>query len=93
MSDPTPIEAATRRLAAALEGLDAALERRRDADRREAALAAQIAALGADRSRLAAELDIHAARAQRLETATREVSRRVDSAIEAVRAVVARQER
>lgn len=93
MSNSSAIEAATRRLAAALEGLDAALERRRDADRREAALSAQVAALGADRSRLAAELDVHAARAQRLDTASREISRRIEIAMEAVRAVVERHQR
>ena len=92
MSDPTAIEAATRRLAAALESLDAALHRRRDADRREAALSGQVAALGADRSRLAAELDLHAARAQRLDTAGREVSRRLDLAIEAVQSVIERKQ-
>jgi hypothetical protein len=92
VSDPSTIEAATRRLAAALEGLDAALDRRRDADRREAALATQVAAFGADRARLAAEVDQHAARAQRLDTASREVSRRLDLAIDAIHAVVERRE-
>lgn len=48
----------------------------------------QVAALGADRSRLAAELDQHAARAQRLDAASREIAGRLDSAMEAVRAVV-----
>jgi hypothetical protein len=92
VSDSSAIETATRRLAAALEGLDAALHRRRDADRREEALATQVAALGADRSRLAAELDLHAARAQRLDTASREVSRRLASAVETVETVIQRQE-
>jgi hypothetical protein len=93
VSDPSAIETATRRLAAALVGLDAALDRRRDADRREAALSAQVVALGIDRSRLAAELDLHAARAHRLDSASREVSRRLDSAIEGVRAVMERDQR
>ena len=93
MSEPSAIEVATRRLAAALEGLDAALHRRRDADRREAALSVQVAALGADRSRLAAELDLHTARSRRLDGASREVSKRLDLAMEAVQAVVDRQER
>ena len=47
------IEAATRRLTAALDALESAVERRRDADRNEDELATRIQALGADRSRLA----------------------------------------
>lgn len=82
------VEAATRRLAAALDGLEAVLEERQDIDRSEAALAAQVAALAGDRSRLAFELDVQTGRAQRLDTAGREISRRLDSAMDAVRAVV-----
>jgi hypothetical protein len=88
MSDASAIEGATRRLAAALDGLEAALERRREVDGREAALATQVAALGADRSRLAAELDEQTGRARRLDAASRDVSRRLDLAMDAVRAVV-----
>src|SRR5258707_12424598 len=51
------IDAATRRLMSALDALEAAAERRRDADRDENELASRIQALGADRSRLAGELD------------------------------------
>ena len=51
------IDAATRRLMAALDALESAVERRRDADRDENELASRIQALGADRSRLADELD------------------------------------
>lgn len=88
MAENNVVEAATRRLAAALDGLEAALERRQDADRAEEALAAQVAALATDRSRLAFELDIQTARAQKLDAAGRELSRRLDSAVDAVRAVV-----
>ena len=52
------------------------------------ALAAQLHALGADRSRLAADLDAAAARARGLETTNREVARRLDAAIETIRAVL-----
>jgi hypothetical protein len=93
MSESSTIEAATRRLVAALDGLEAALDRRREADRSEAVLAAQVSALGADRSRLAAELDQQTARAYRLESASREVSRRLDLAMDAIRAVVAAEDR
>jgi uncharacterized protein DUF4164 len=88
MMDASGIEAATKRLAAALDGLEAALERRREADRSEAARAAQVSALGTDRSRLAAELDQQTARAHRLEATSREVSRRLDLAMDAIRTVV-----
>jgi hypothetical protein len=93
VTDSSAIEGATRRLAAALDGLEAALERRREVDQREAALSTQVAALGADRSRLAAELDQQTARARRLDEASRDVSRRLDLAIDAVRSVVDTQER
>ncbi len=88
MADANPVEMATRRLSAALDGLEAALERRRGADQGGAALAEQLSSLGADRSRLAAELDQQAARAQKLEATTREISQRLDAAMEAVQTVV-----
>src|SRR5205807_1964864 len=62
MSEPSAIEAASKRLALALDALAAAVERRHKADRDEETLAAQLHALGADRSRLAAELDTRIAR-------------------------------
>ncbi|BAT60061.1 hypothetical protein GJW-30_1_02596 [Variibacter gotjawalensis] len=82
------MEAAAKRLSAALDGLEAALERRQEVDGREHALADQVAALGVDRSRLASQLDEQTARATQLGAATREVSRRLDMAMDAVRAVV-----
>ncbi len=88
MSDANAIEAATRRLSAALDALEAATERRRDADRGEETLAAQVQALGLDRSRLAADLDDQAARARKLEDTNREVARRLDVAISTIRSVL-----
>jgi hypothetical protein len=88
MTDAGAIEAATRRLMQALEGLEAAAERRREADRADLGVADQLHALGADRSRLAAELDAATARARALETANQEVARRLDSAIETIRSVI-----
>jgi Domain of unknown function (DUF4164) len=93
MTEGGTLERATRRLAAALDGLEAALERRREADRSEAALAAQVSALGADRSRLAAELDQQAARAHRLKVTGREVSQRLEVTMDALRAVAAAEDR
>jgi hypothetical protein len=88
MSDASAIDAASRRLSAALDALEAAAERRREADHGEDTLAAQVQALGTDRSKLAVELDAQAARASRLETANREVARRLDLAIDTIRTVL-----
>jgi hypothetical protein len=57
MTDQTAIDTATKRLTLALDALEAATERRLEADRDGARLADQVHALGADRSKLAAELD------------------------------------
>jgi uncharacterized membrane protein YccC len=85
MSDGQTIEAASRRLTQALDALEAAVERRREADRSEAALAAQVQALGDDRARLAGDLDTASARAKRLETANRDVARRIDITMQSLR--------
>lgn len=88
MSDANSIETATRRLTLALDALEAATERRREADRGEAALANQVHALGSDRARLAGELDEATARARSLETANREVAERIDAAVETIRGLL-----
>ena len=88
MTDASAIEAATRRLAAALDALEAALERRREGDRGENALAAQVHALGSDRSKLASDLDTVTARARTLEAVNREIAQRIDTAVENIRSVL-----
>jgi Domain of unknown function (DUF4164) len=88
MTDASAIEAATRRLAAALDALEAAVERRREADRSEGALAAQVQALGTDRSRLAADLDVVTARSRSLEATNRDIAQRLDVAIDSIRSVL-----
>jgi chromosome segregation ATPase len=93
MNDTHAFDAAARRLTLALDALEAAVERRREADRSEDGLAEQVQALGNDRTRLAAELDLASARARQLETANREVSRRIDVAIDAIRDAIATGER
>ena len=92
MSETDSIEAASRRLALALDALEAAVERRREADRAEDALATQIHALGDDRARLAGELDQAVARSRALESANREVAKRIAQAIETIRGVLASEE-
>src|SRR4051812_1102027 len=82
------IDAATRRLMTALDALEAAVERRREADRDEDELATRIQALGADRSRLADELDGSLVKTRKLERANREIAERLDAAIGAIRSVL-----
>jgi hypothetical protein len=82
------IDAATRRLMAALASLESAVERRREADRDEDELATRIQALGADRSRLADELDGTLVKSRRLERANREIADKLDHAIGSIRAVL-----
>jgi Domain of unknown function (DUF4164) len=93
MADQSTIESATKRLALALDALEAAVERRLEAGRGEARLTDQLHALGADRSKLAANLDAEAARARRLEAANRDIARRLDAAICSIRSVLDAQER
>ena len=88
MSEPSPIDAASKRLALALDALAAAVDRRQSADRGELSLASQLHALAADRSRLAAELDATAARARSLETINRDVAQRLEAAMGAIRAIL-----
>jgi hypothetical protein len=83
------IESATRRLMTALDSLESAVERRREADRDEDELATRIQALGTDRSRLADELDVSLVKTRRLERANREIGDRLDAAISAIREVLA----
>ena len=82
------VEIATRRLMAALDALESAVERRREADRDEDELASRIQALGADRSRLADELDGTLVKSRKLERANREIAERLDAAIGTIRAVL-----
>lgn len=85
---PSEIELATRRLAAALDALDSAVERRRESDRIDDDLGARIQALGADRSRLANELDGTLVRSRALERTNREIAERLDVAIDTIRSVL-----
>jgi chromosome segregation ATPase len=92
MSEIDSIEAASRRLALALDALEAAVERRREAARAEDSLATQMHALEDDRARLAGELDQSVARGRVLENANREVAKRIAQAIETIRSVLASEE-
>ena len=93
MADSATIDAATQRFSQALDALEAAVERRGEADRGEQSLGVQLHALGTDRSRLAAELDEATARAREIETTNREIARRIDIAMDGIRGVIETQER
>jgi hypothetical protein len=88
MSEQSAIDAAVKRLALALDALDAAVERRLDADRSEDALAAQVQALGLDRTKLASALDGETARSRKLEATNREIAERLDSAMASIQSVL-----
>ncbi len=88
MSDPSAIDSATRRLSLALDALEAAVERRHEADRGEETLVHQLQTLGNDRSRMASELDAAAARSHELENTNREIARRLDLAMTTIRSVL-----
>ena len=88
MNEQTAIEQATRRLTQALDALDAAVDRRVEADKSAAALGEQVHVLAADRSKLAADLDAQVSRSKSLEAANRDIARRIDAAMENVRLVL-----
>lgn len=87
------LERARKRLASALDVLEAAINRRREHDRQRGELEAQIQAFGTDRSRLAGELDHARANLSSLEATNREVAQRLDQAVDTIRAVLEAQER
>ena len=88
MADSAAIDAATKRLSLALDALEAAVERRHEADRGEQSMGVQLHTIGADRSRLAAELDEATARSREIESTNREIARRIDVAMDGIKAVI-----
>lgn len=88
MGEESAIDNAVKRLAQALDALDAAVERRREADRTEEALAAQVHVLGLDRTKLANSLDGETARAKKLEETNRDIAQRLDTAIASIQSVL-----
>ena len=89
MTDHSAIDAATRRLQAALDGLESAVDAKLEATARSGALADQVHMLDVDRARLASDLDHAAARSKSLETTNREIAQRLDVAMESIRSVIA----
>jgi len=74
----------------ALGDLDRAIDLRFERERDSAELEGEVRRTHADRSRLAQELDMSEFRANRLEEVNREVSRRLVTAMETIRAVLDR---
>lgn len=88
MAERPAVDQAFDRLLTALDRLEAAVNRRIDADRSVGTLEDEIQRLTEDRSELAGSLDRAEGRANRLEETNREVSRRLVTAMETVRTVL-----
>ncbi len=90
MSGENTLKEVIERLNKALSSLEDAVEARIERDRAFADSDAELQRMNADRARLAQEIDKSEARAQRLEEVNREVSRRLVTAMETIRAVLDR---
>jgi hypothetical protein len=89
---PSSTEHAVRQLEAALQSLEYAVEQRLSQSASADGLAEQVQMLTADRAELAESLDRAEARAAKLDHINRDVSRRLDSAIAAIRDVLQAEE-
>ena len=78
------------KLAKAVDMLDEAVDKRMERESALSSAEAEVQRMGADRARLAESLDNAESKAQRLESANREVSRRLVDAMESIRAVLDR---
>ncbi|HLP66952.1 MAG TPA: DUF4164 domain-containing protein [Rhizobium sp.] len=90
MSTDNTVEAALGALRQAISGLENAVDMRFEAERENAEVESEVKRVHADRARLAQELDQSEFRANRLEEVNREVSRRLVTAMETIRAVLDR---
>ncbi|QFY61237.1 DUF4164 family protein [Rhizobium grahamii] len=86
----TIIEAALKELRQAVSGLENAVDGRFERQRESGEIESEVRRVHADRSKLAQELDQAEFRANRLEEVNREVSRRLVTAMETIRAVLDR---
>ncbi|MEW9614205.1 DUF4164 domain-containing protein [Shinella sp. S4-D37] len=90
MTNGETVRAAIEELRRAISTLDNALDMRFDRERDQGEVEGEVRRVNADRSRLAQELDQSEFRANRLEEVNREVSRRLVTAMETIRAVLDR---
>jgi len=91
MRGASPIDNALRRLNAALDKLEGAVDGRLDSGQRLDDLEAELQRVNLDRSRLAQSLDAAEARSDRIGEANQDVSRRLVAAMETIRSVLERQ--
>lgn len=78
------------RLARAMEALENTVSARLEHEQDYSEAEAEVQRMNADRAKLASELDSSEGRAERLEEANKEVSRRLVTAMETIRAVLDR---
>jgi prefoldin subunit 5 len=90
MSDKTRVEMALTRLDAAIVGLSQSIDKRQTRDLSVKAMQDDLQRMTRERSDLTGSLEKEKARAEKLEGANEEVSRRLGSAMESVRAVLDR---
>ena len=84
------VDAALADLRTAISGLENAIDVRFERERDQSEVEGEVRRVHTDRSRLAQELDQSEFRANRLEEVNREVSRRLVTAMETIRAVLDR---
>lgn len=87
-TETSRVDAALQRLTKAVGALEGAVESRLSSERSVGDLETDLQRLGEDRSQLADSLDKAEARAERLETANKDVSRRLITAMETIRGVL-----
>ena len=90
MAEPLTLKQVLERLGKSIAALEKAAEKRVESDQIYAETEEEVQRLNADRSRLAQELDNSEARSERLSNANHEVSRRLVTAMETIRAVLDR---
>lgn len=90
MTGETTLKEVIGRLGRAIETLESAAAARLEHEQDCGEAEAEVQRMNADRARLAQELDNSEARAERLEEANKEVSRRLVTAMETIRAVLDR---
>lgn len=90
MSTGKSVETALNELSRAIAGLESAVDARVERERQHGEADSEVRRVHADRARLAQELDQAEFRANRLEEVNREVSRRLVTAMETIRAVLDR---
>jgi chromosome segregation ATPase len=90
MTGEATLKEVIQRLGKAIQGLEDAVAARLERDHDLVETEAEVQRMNADRARLAQELDGSEARSERLEEANREVSRRLVTAMETIRAVLDR---